>query len=298
MVAWLGPAIGAAASLVGGFMGQKSQEKQAAANIALQKEFAQSGIQWKVADAKKAGIHPLVAMGAQTHSFSPVQIGSPMAQGVANAGQDISRAISAGSTASGQAGQYAAAVQGLDLRNRELQNQLLASQIQRMQQTMQPPIPSDGTVGIIDGQGNSVLPQGFLPGGVAAQGNTGGGGRRRGGGGTTSNLPGISIENFDLPYTAQGHPWRGHGAGPDVDHKITASGNYAPVMSRFAQERLEDDTLGTAWWNMRNRIQQMILGYGPPPGSMPNLPPDQRYRLNPLTGEWIVQRYRGFGFWH
>jgi len=61
----LGPILGAASSLIGGIMGQnsqnnaiKSQENMAAQNIALQKEFAQSGIQWKVADAKAAGVHP------------------------------------------------------------------------------------------------------------------------------------------------------------------------------------------------------------------------------------------------
>lgn len=40
-------------------------------NIAYQKEFAQSGIQWRVADAKKAGLHPLAALGANTTSYSP-----------------------------------------------------------------------------------------------------------------------------------------------------------------------------------------------------------------------------------
>lgn len=40
-------------------------------NIAMQKEFAQNGIQWKVADAAKAGISPLAALGAVDPGFSP-----------------------------------------------------------------------------------------------------------------------------------------------------------------------------------------------------------------------------------
>jgi len=295
MVAWLGPAIGAAASLVGGFMGQKSQEKQQANNIALQKEFAQSGIQWKVADAKKAGIHPLVAMGAQTQSFSPVQIGSPLAQGVVNAGQDISRAITAGNSPSGQSAQYVAAVSNLDLQNRELQNQLLASQIARIRQQMQPPIPSDGTPTVIDGQGNSILPPQFLPGAAFAQGGSGGGGRRRGG--SSTGVPGINIENFDLPWTSPGNPHVEPAANPDLGYTSTAGGGLAPVMSRPAQERLEDDWPGMIWWNIRNRVvPSMHPSFNPP--NLPTLPEGQRWRFNPVTGEYYRQNYRGYGFWH
>lgn len=41
-------------------------------NIDYQEKFAKEGIQWKVADAKKAGLHPLAALGASTNSFTPV----------------------------------------------------------------------------------------------------------------------------------------------------------------------------------------------------------------------------------
>ena len=40
-------------------------------NTKLQKEFAQNSIQWRVADAKKAGIHPLYAIGASSSSYTP-----------------------------------------------------------------------------------------------------------------------------------------------------------------------------------------------------------------------------------
>lgn len=62
-----------------------------------QKEFAQKGIQWKVKDAKAAGIHPLAALGAQTYNASPAQIGgTPLVNeggSMASMGQDIGRAI-------------------------------------------------------------------------------------------------------------------------------------------------------------------------------------------------------------
>lgn len=88
-----GSIVSAGASLVGGLMGKKSGEEQQENNAALQKEFAQNGIRWKVADAKAAGIHPLAALGAQTQSYTPMVIGDPMADALANAGQDIGGAI-------------------------------------------------------------------------------------------------------------------------------------------------------------------------------------------------------------
>ena len=47
---------------------QKEANKR---NYEMQKEFAQHGIQWKAADAKEAGLHPLAALGAQTSAASP-----------------------------------------------------------------------------------------------------------------------------------------------------------------------------------------------------------------------------------
>lgn len=40
-------------------------------NANLQREFAQNSIQWRVNDAKRAGIHPLYALGAQGSSYTP-----------------------------------------------------------------------------------------------------------------------------------------------------------------------------------------------------------------------------------
>lgn len=102
--------IGAGSSLIGGYMQQRAARRaqdisreQAAANMQLQREFAQHGIRWKVDDAKGAGIHPLYALGAQTHSFAPVGINVPtgggLGRGLAAAGQDISRAMQAKTTA-------------------------------------------------------------------------------------------------------------------------------------------------------------------------------------------------------
>ena len=145
----LPPSVGASigSSILGGMAAKDAAEAQAAQNaqnIALQKEFAQQGIRWKVEDAKAAGIHPLYALGANTIGFSPVSTGdtySP-ARGMAEMGQDVSRAIQATRTNSERT---QVAADALRLQNMELQNQLLQAQIAKMNQPGTPPARPDGT---------------------------------------------------------------------------------------------------------------------------------------------------------
>lgn len=71
-------------------------------NYARQKEFAQMGIQWKVADAKAAGLHPLYGLGGSTATFSPTisALGSRPVERAPDyhaMGQNISRAVEAAS---------------------------------------------------------------------------------------------------------------------------------------------------------------------------------------------------------
>lgn len=136
--------ISAGSKLLGGFLSDKATEKNNAANLAfqreqldrneaLQREFANSGIQWKVQDAEKAGVHPLYALGANTTSFSPISMSasSDPKTGLGNAlsdmGQDVSRAIRATSSAEDRA--YNDTMKRLNLRKASLENDLLASQI-------------------------------------------------------------------------------------------------------------------------------------------------------------------------
>lgn len=97
----MGAMIGAGASLLGGYLNRESQEEQVRRNEELQREFAQSGIRWRVADAKAAGIHPLYALGATGQSYTPSPIVSDgLAEGLANAGQNVGRAVAAQETPS------------------------------------------------------------------------------------------------------------------------------------------------------------------------------------------------------
>lgn len=121
----------AAASVYGGRQANKANKAMAAQQEALQREFAQQGIRWKVADAKAAGLHPLYAIGAQGAQYSPVSYSDSMGPAIAQAGQQLSSA----------AGQY------IDYKNQQRvaseQRQLAQDQIILGQQRLRSQIHVD-----------------------------------------------------------------------------------------------------------------------------------------------------------
>lgn len=165
--------IGAGASLIGGSQNRAAQEKANAANLAwsreqqarneaLQKEFAQTGIRWKVDDAKSAGIHPLYALGAQTTSFAPSVVGADqqpasMGDSIASAGQSIGRAVEAGMTRQERA--VSGAQTALSLEKAQLENDLLRTEIDSKRRAMiGPAMPALGDPGVVEGT-NVPLPR-------------------------------------------------------------------------------------------------------------------------------------------
>lgn len=136
---WEAAAISAGANLLGGFLGRDSQESQRAKNEALQREFAQNAIQWRVADAKKAGIHPLYAMGAPTMSPSVGVQGDPLAASISSMGADIGRAMTAQNNPIEKMSVTQKALEELQLQNMTLRNDYIAAQIQKLRQPGTPP---------------------------------------------------------------------------------------------------------------------------------------------------------------
>lgn len=223
--------LSAGTNLLGGFLNRGSQEKaneanarQAAQNIELQREFAQNGIQWKVNDAKAAGIHPLYALGASTQSFAPVSVGaqpeSGLAQGVSAMGQDISRAVQASASPSTRTSMISDAAQKLSLDNMSLQNQLLASKIAVIKQGQTTSIPTDGTNYAVPGQAQSGA---------------------------------IKPKPLEVAPAAPGTPHAEGGAITDIGHAQTGTG-FAPYPSKDLKERIED-VMPYEWEHFyRNRI--------------------------------------------
>lgn len=209
----LGALIGAAGSIAGSLIGKKQADK----NLKIQKEFAQHGIRWKVEDAKAAGLHPLAALGAQTHSFSPVAVGD-YGSSLASAGQDIGRAIDA-TRDKGERAEADGTMRRLALERAGLENDLLRSQIAKNSQAGTPPArPLVGVEGTLRGQGDAPI---------------------------------VKAEPFE---THKVHPDRPHqepGTGPDFGWVQTPNG-WAKVPSKYVQERVQDMFIPSWQWSVRN----------------------------------------------
>lgn len=185
-----------------------------ASNEALQREFAQQGIRWKVADAEAAGIHPLAALGAQTFGFAPHQVGEsalPPAVNFRNMGQNLSRSWGATRTAEERMAER------LRLENMQLQNDMLREDLRsRVNDATNPGFPdafnSDGQV---DGRV-------------------------------------VEVSNR-IPSRARGAPHQEAGYRPDVSFTATPYG-AAPMIPQGISESLEDDFIGKLAWRIRNNL--------------------------------------------
>lgn len=100
---------------------EKMQEESQDKNIKLQKEFAQYGLRWKVADAEAAGVHPVFAVGGGTAGAIPSSVMPAASDGSEwrQAGEMVSNAINART------------VREREERAAELQAKIAASEIER-----------------------------------------------------------------------------------------------------------------------------------------------------------------------
>lgn len=166
----IGELIGAGTQILGGLLGnkaakqsQRAAEAQAQKQYEQQKEFAQSGIQWKVQDAEKAGIHPLYALGANTVSYSPSSVGGGGTDFdfIGKAGQNIGRAIDATRSNPAKQDAIASTAARIQLEGLELDNEIKRAQLASSIATTNPfgrpnpGLPGSETRSEIDGQGNT-----------------------------------------------------------------------------------------------------------------------------------------------
>lgn len=111
-------------------------------NYERQKEFAQNAIQWRVADARAAGIHELAALGMPVASYAPEVVGQgsrgSFQSEIDAMGQNITRAMAAGAGPTMMTPNELA-FQGLQLENQKLQNDKLAAEIRILGQPGSPP---------------------------------------------------------------------------------------------------------------------------------------------------------------
>lgn len=249
--------IGAGASLLGGLFGSSGKKRE----IAAQREFAQQGVRWKVADAKAAGIHPLAALGAQTHQYSPVGLGEPMQTAMEGVGQNISRAVQAKQTNRERSLALTAAnldIERKQLENQHLRTQLLGSQIAVTRQAGQPPSMPTAAGSPIPGQGDTNLVE-MLPMEVVR-----------------------SDPQKDYQEPAQIN---------ELGFTRTPTGGYAPVPSEQAKERLEEMIVPTIGWNMRNIVPQLFQQNLSPPYPAPE---GSYWAFNPFRMEYELRKGKPF----
>lgn len=302
----VGSAIGAGASLIGGSMNSKGARKIAREQMAMQKEFAQNGIQWKVEDAKKAGLHPLYAIGASTATYTPVsQDSSAMGNAVADAGAYLGKAIDGATDKATrealaqenleyarQQRELASMKSGAEIMNLELQNRrlVLDNEYQQMLNAQKaagvsgnPPRPISVSTPMGEFNVNNPDVKRYTS-KVAGNGATA--------------LAGVNLRPADAVMSARGRPEMTAGANSDISLIRTGDG-YAIIPSEQFANSTDDDILSKIAWHMRNTIGNRI-----------DVPPDLDTRSYPLPdwapkdSVWRFNRYVGEyrpysrGFWY
>lgn len=238
-------AIGAAGGIYAANKSAQSSKENNATVLAnaqrqeeLQREFAQSGVQWKVEDARKAGIHPLYALGAQTTAYAPQSVGlsTPDTSGYQNAGQNLARGIAATQTPSTNQTAITEAFNQQQLEGLKLDNDIkrtkLASDLTIM----------GGSAGPGGGPGfPSPAPSPFdYFGGVS---------------GDAIKLKGPEFKIETRRDIADiNSPAYIPGAGPSVGLMRNNTGGFDPVMPPELAESLESDYGGQLAWLIRNRL--------------------------------------------
>lgn len=268
----LGSVVSAVGSIAGGILGANSAQNVASMNYEAQKEFAQNGIRWKVEDAKRAGIHPLYALGASTQGYSPSG-GYTGDFGISDAaaqfGQGYERAQQAKMTKEERdkqdirdAIQDMAALEDLNQKRRmnDAQIRLANSEIFRnfalstnaLRKTGLPPAMPGGLGGVIAGQGNSYAT-----------------------GQTTPEISSVVTSEKGTPSVQAGSP-------PDVRFYRTISGGRAPLPTEEAGDAM-DAALGAGLqWSFRNNLVPWLANFFPI--NDPHRLPGEYYAL--LSGEY------------
>lgn len=268
----LGSIVSAVGSIAGGILKGNSAQNVAGMNYEAQKEFAQNGIRWKVEDAKRAGIHPLYALGASTQGYSPTA-GYTGDFGISDAaaqfGQGYERAQQAKMTKEERdkqdvrdAIQDMAALEDLNQKRRlnDAQIRLANSEIFRnfalstnaLRKTGLPPAMPGGLGGVIAGQGNSYAT-----------------------GQTTPEISSVVTSEKGTPSVQAGSP-------PDVRFYRTLSGGRAPLPTEDAGDAM-DAALGAGLqWSFRNNLVPWLANFFPI--NDPHRLPGEYYDL--LTGEY------------
>lgn len=267
-----GSFISGAASIIGGginaLSGRASRNQlqdQYNQNVALQKEFAQNGIRWRVEDAKAAGLHPLAAMGFSGTSYQPVTtsgvVDTSLGDGIANFGNAIGQ------------GWNRAAEAKQTRQERLLEYQYRANQLIQQQKhgNAQADLMSaqtryyDALTLQVLGSQRAVARAGLPPAMPSKAGSA------FPGQGDSGQKDLVEIQPAKPISPVSGYP--GTEAGFDRDRRIIATddGGYVIARSQALEEALEDDPIGIIGWHYRNTLPALwdSQGSAPPKSLLP-----------------------------
>lgn len=249
-----------------------SGDAQAAAQAAMQKEFAQNGIRWKVEDAVKAGLHPLAALGAQGASYTPVSTNfssdSPRADFYSKTGQNISRAINSSMTPEEKA------MKALTIESMQIDNAIKKKHLEGIDG---PPLPSNSSLGrhLLGSNPLSVPSDAY-----------------------------VWEQPTQKSHASPGKPYQAAGEYTDYVFSRTSTGLH-PVPSKEIQEAIEDKMIPETMWAMRNylyptfssitrsRMQPSLREHPLPPGYIwrwkPSAAEFRPYKKGTRTSEFFFK---------
>lgn len=225
----------------------------------MQERYARNSITWRVEDAKRAGIHPLAALGNMGVSYQPFAVGG-------GEGQDLSRALMANMDANER--REAALQEAERLRRRDamdaethalamtrggLENELLRSQIARA---------NAGQVGP------------GVPGGGASAG-------------AVNRVPSRVVVG------SEGQPERQPGNITEYQFSALGGDRFGLVPSEQMKERIEDSPMEWQWW-FRNNIWPSDDVFRALESQHPSRP-DHEWRFDPFMGRFWQRPLRGRG---
>ena len=260
-----GSLISAGASLIGGAMNAKSARNIARMQIEAQREFAQNGIQWRVADAKAAGIHPLYAIGASGASYTPVsQDSSAMGNAVADAGAYLGKAVDQAISKADQ--------KALQQENLEYARLMREGNLELMRQNIRgKKLDNDFNeqqmVNSLRAQGSANPARPLVVSTPMGEFNVNNPDKKRYtakvAGNSATALAGVDLQPAKVVMSSPGNPAQTAGANSDYSLIRTANG-YAIIPSEQFANSTDDDLVSKVAWHLRNTIGN---SFSPPRGN-------------------------------